>query len=419
MARPHGLHANMGQIGHLLVQVLLVGMTLGLMRTVVPTLAESSLGVARDSFLLLGSFVVAFGLVKSVMNLIAGRLSERWGRQRVLLLGWISALPIPAMLAWAPSWGWIVLATTLLGVHQGLSWSMTQTAKLDLSLPEERGLILGLNEFAGYFGMALAGVITAYGAVALGAREALLAWGSGVIGLGLLLTHGWIKDTRPWVSTSVATPVIPPMVADNFRAVFAKVSWQDRRLAALAQAGLVEKFVDALVWVIYPVFLHQQGLALTDIGWVIGTYGVVWGVAQTFTGRLSDRIGRQRPNVWGMLICGTGVILMVGVHSVWGWSLAAGLSGFGMALLYPNLSAAVADLAAPAWRGTALGVYRFWRDLGYGIGALGLGLAAHFSHQVEAAFVFVAVSMALSAALLAYFGTESHPKFTHPTSTTV
>jgi MFS family permease len=411
MARHHGLHANVGQIGHLLMQVLLVGMTLGLMRTVVPTLAEASLGVAHDSFLLLGSFVVAFGLVKSVMNLIAGRLSERWGRQRVLLLGWISALPIPLVLAWAPSWGWIVLATTLLGVHQGLSWSMTQAAKLDLSMPEERGLILGLNEFAGYFGMALAGVITAYGAVALGAREALLAWGSGVIGLGLVLTHGWIKDTRPWVTTSAATPV----VADNFRAVFAKVSWQDRRLAALAQAGLVEKFVDALVWVIYPVFLHQQGLALPDIGWVIGTYGVVWGVAQVFTGRLSDRIGRQRPNVWGMLICGTGVMLMVVVHGVWGWSLAAGLSGFGMALLYPNLSAAVADLAAPAWRGTALGVYRFWRDLGYGIGALGLGLAAHLSQQIEAAFVFVALSMAVSAALLAYFGTESHPKFTHPT----
>ncbi|MEX8501921.1 MAG: MFS transporter [Leptothrix ochracea] len=411
MARRHGLHANMGQIGHLLVQVLLVGMTLGLMRTVVPTLAEASFGVARDSFLLLGSFVVAFGVVKSVMNLIAGRLSERWGRQRVLLLGWISALPIPLVLAWAPSWGWIVLATTLLGVHQGLSWSMTQTAKLDLSLPEERGRILGLNEFAGYLGMALAGVITAYGAVALGAREALLAWGSGVIGLGLILTHGWIKDTRPWVTTSVATPVI----AAPFRAVFAKVSWQDRRLAALAQAGLVEKFVDALVWVIYPVFLHRQGLALPDIGWVIGTYGVVWGVAQVFTGRLSDRIGRQRPNVWGMLICGTGVMLMVVVHGVWGWSLAAGLSGFGMALLYPNLSAAVADLAAPAWRGTALGVYRFWRDLGYGIGALGLGLAAHLSQQIEAAFVFVALSMAVSAALLAYFGTESHPKFTHPT----
>ncbi|MEX8506217.1 MFS transporter [Leptothrix ochracea] len=407
MARRHGLHANVGQIGHLLVQVLLVGMTLGLMRTVVPTMAEASLGVARDSFLLLGSFVVAFGVVKSVMNLIAGRLSERWGRQRVLLLGWISALPIPLVLAWAPSWGWIVLATTLLGMHQGLSWSMTQTAKLDLSLPEERGLILGLNEFAGYFGMALAGVITAYGAVALGAREALLAWGSGVIGLGLVLTHGWIKDTRPWVTTSV--------VAAPFSAVFAKVSWQDRRLAALAQAGLVEKFVDALVWVIYPVFLHRQGLALPDIGWVIGTYGVVWGVAQVFTGRLSDRIGRQRPNVWGMLICGTGVMLMVVVHGVWSWSLAAGLSGFGMALLYPNLSAAVADLAAPAWRGTALGVYRFWRDLGYGIGALGLGLAAHLSQQIEAAFVFVALSMAVSAALLAYFGTESHPKFTHPT----
>ena len=179
---------------------------------------------------------------------------------------------------------------------------------------------------------------------------------------------------------------------------------------ALCQAGLVEKFVDALVWIFYPVFLYQHGVGLTDVGWIIGVYGLVWGGSQLFTGRLSDRIGRHRPNVWGMWLCSVGVAAMVlGDNVVW-WAASAAVSGFGMALLYPNLTAAVADIAPPAWRGSAIGIYRFWRDLGYGIGALGLGLVADLSGHMAAAFWFVALSMALSGGLLGWLGEETHPQ---------
>ena len=179
---------------------------------------------------------------------------------------------------------------------------------------------------------------------------------------------------------------------------------------ALSQAGLVEKFVDALVWILYPAFLYQKGLSLTNVGWIISFYGFTWGGSQLITGRLSDRIGRHIMNVSGMWICGAGVAaMMLGEGTVW-WATAAAVSGFGMALLYPNLSAAVADISHPAWRGSAIGIYRFWRDLGYGIGALGLGLAAHFSGQIQAAFWFVAVAMGLSGALLWWLGEETHPR---------
>lgn len=401
----HGIRANLAQFAHQMLQVLLVGLTIGMTRTVVPALAESEFGVPRNSFVLLSSFVIAFGLVKGVMNFVAGRLSERLGRKRVLLYGWIVALPIPILIWAAPNWSWVVAATVLLGVNQGLTWSMTQTSQLDITRPDQRGLTLGLNEFAGYVGVALAGVVTAYLATRYGARDGLLMFGLAVIGLGLVLTQVWVRDTLPWVKAAAAgqAPV-------GTYEVFAIMSWRDRRLMAVSQAGLVEKFVDALVWIVYPVYLHQQGVSLTQVGWIIGVYGVVWGGSQLFTGRLSDRIGRQRPNVWGMWICGAGVAMMVAGQGVGWWALSAAVSGFGMALLYPNLSAAVADLADPAWRGSAIGIYRFWRDLGYGIGALGLGLAANFTGQVQAAFWFVALSMFASGAWLWRAGEESHPR---------
>ena len=419
----HGIRANPGQFLHQLLQVLLVGLTIGMMRTVVPALAESEFAVPRNSFLLLAAFVVAFGVVKGAMNFAAGRLSERVGRKKVLLLGWLAAAPIPFMIWYAPSWSWVVAATVLLGVNQGLTWSMTQTSKLDITRLDERGLTLGLNEFAGYVGVALAGVATAYLADALGARRGLLGFGIAVIGLGSVLTALCVKDTLPWARAEAARhrglailgqaiPRYPRHVAaePGTWEVFALVSWRDRRLAALSQAGLVEKFVDALVWVLYPVFLYQQGLSLPQVGWTIGVYGFVWGGSQLVTGRLSDRVGRHRPNVAGMWICGAGVLMMVlGSGAAW-WALSAAVSGFGMALLYPNLSAAVADISHPSWRGSAIGIYRFWRDLGYGVGALGLALAAHFTGQVEAAFWFVAVSMFASGAILAWFGEETHPR---------
>lgn len=418
----HGIRPNLGQFLHQLLQVLLVGLTIGMTRTVVPALAESDFGVPKNSFMLLASFVVAFGLVKGVMNFVAGRLSERIGRKRVLLLGWLVALPIPVMIWLAPNWSWVVAATVLLGVNQGLAWSMTQTSKLDITRLEERGLTLGLNEFAGYAGVALAGILTAYMATRFGARQGLLIFGLTVIGLALLLTHFGIKDTLPWAKVEAArhapgsTQALRPRYPLNVSAtpstweIFTLMSWHDKRLMALSQAGLVEKFVDALVWVFYPVFLYQQGVSLPQVGWIIGVYGFVWGGSQLFTGRLSDRIGRHHLNVWGMWICGAGVAAMVlGQGVVW-WATSAAVSGFGMAMLYPNLSAAVADISHPAWRGSAIGIYRFWRDLGYGIGALGLGLAAHFTGQLQASFWFVALSMLASGFVLKWLGEETHPR---------
>ncbi len=417
-----GIAENRGQFVHQLIQVLLVGFTIGMMRTVVPALAETEFGVAKGSFLLLTAFVVAFGVVKGALNFVAGRLSERFGRKRVLLLGWIVAMPIPVLIYLAPNWGWIVAATVLLGVNQGLCWSMTQTSKLDFTRADQRGLTLGLNEFSGYVGVALAGIITAYAASAFGARLGLLIFGGVVIGLALILTLVWVQDTLPFAKAEAARhrakaatafrPRFPQGVSEHPGTweIFALMSWRDRRLAAVVQAGLVEKFVDALVWVMVPVFLRDRSVSLPDIGWIVGIYGLVWGGSQLFTGRLSDRVGRFWPNVLGMWICGAGIALMVmGNGFVW-WSASAAIAGFGMALLYPNLSAAVADITPPTWRGSAIGIYRFWRDLGYGIGALGLGLAAHFSGSTVAAFWFVAAAMALSGAVLWLWGEETHPR---------
>jgi MFS family permease len=423
MTHEHGIRVNLNQFLHQLLQVFLVGLTIGMMRTVVPALAESEFGVPKTSFLLLSAFVIAFGVVKGVMNFVAGRLSERIGRKRVLLVGWLVALPIPIMVWYAPNWSWVVAATVLLGVNQGLTWSMTQTAKLDITRMQERGLTLGLNEFAGYVGVALAGIITAWLATILGARLGLLIFGMVIIVSALILTQIWVLETLPWAEaeaarhaagaqTNESRPRYPRNISKHPSTldVFTLMSWRDRRLFALSQAGLVEKFVDALVWVFYPVYLYQQDLSLTQVGSIISVYGLVWGGSQLFTGRLSDRIGRHRPNVWGMWLCGAGVLMMINGHGVLWWSLSSAVSGFGMALLYPNLSAAVADISHPNWRGSAIGIYRFWRDLGYGIGALGLGLAAHFSGQVEAAFWFVALSMLASGLILWWLGEETHPR---------
>lgn len=421
MELKHGIRHNKSQFIHQLLQVLLVGLTIGMTRTVVPALAESDFGVPKNSFVLLSSFVVAFGLVKGAMNFVAGRLSERIGRKQVLLLGWVVALPIPVMIWFAPNWSWVVAATVLLGVNQGLTWSMTQTSKLDITRLEERGLTLGLNEFSGYVGVALAGIATAYMASHFGARQGILVFGMTVIVIALVLTQLWVKDTLPWAKAEAAKhapgaaqtlrPRYPQGVSSHpsTKEIFTLISWRDKRLMALSQAGLVEKFVDALVWIFYPVFLYQKGVTLPNVGWIIGFYGFVWGGSQLFTGRLSDRIGRHLLNVWGMWICGAGVAaMMLGEGVVW-WASSAAVSGFGMALLYPNLSAAVADISHPSWRGSAIGIYRFWRDLGYGIGALGLGLAAHFTGQMQSAFWFVAASMFASGALLWWLGEETHP----------
>jgi len=418
----HGIRDNLQQFLHQLFQVFLVGLTLGMMRTVIPALAETEFGVPKGSFGLLMAFVVAFGFVKGALNFVAGRLSERMGRKTVLLLGWASAIPIPFMILYAPSWNWIVAATVLLGMNQGFTWSMTQTSKLDLTRADQRGLTIGLNEFAGYVGVAIAGIITGYLATAFGPRMGLFIFGAVVITGALVLTALWVKETLPWAKAEGARhaagkstgPVarFPKNIADapTTWEVFTLMSWRDKRMAAISQAGLVEKFVDALIWVVYPVYLYQRGLSLAHIGWVVGVYGFVWGGSQFFTGKLSDRIGRKRPIVWGMWLCGAGVgMMLLGDQVAW-WVASAAVTGFGMALLYPNLSAAVADIAHPNWRGSAIGIYRFWRDTGYGIGALLLGWVAHASGNLTSGFWFVAIAMFVSGLIVQLFSEETHPR---------
>lgn len=402
-----GMRHNLSQVAQQLLQVLLVGMTVGMMRNVVPALAEQEFGVPRGSFLLLVTFVVAFGLVKGGMNFMAGRLAEQHGRKRVLLLGWLMAWPIPFLIYFSTSWNSIVLATLLLGANQGLTWSMTQTSALDFTKPQQRGLVIGLNEFAGYVGVALAGIATGYIATWLGARSGLLWFGAAVIFLGTVLTVFAVVESQAWNTLHTAQAPVPTGFSHTTRDIFALMTWGDRRMMALSQAGLVEKFVDALVWMIWPLYLVQHGLPLTDIGWVLSSYGITWGVAQLATGYYSDRVGRHRLNWMGMWLCGLGVAVFPLSSHTWAWAASAAVSGLGMAMLYPNLSAAVADLAAPTWRASAIGIYRFWRDIGYAVGALGIGLTAHLSGNLDATFAFVAISMWLSGALLAWRGQDT------------
>ena len=403
-----GIRRNKGQFLQQLLQVFFVGLTIGMQRTVVPVLAESEFGLSSESTLLLMAFVVSFGFVKGGMNFVSGRLSERVGRRRVLIWGWCIALPIPFIFLYAPSWNWIVAANVLLGVNQGFAWSMTVTSKMDIVRADQRGLATGFNEFAGYSGVALAGLVTSYLAADFDPRMSLFVFGLSIVLLALASAFLFSKETLPWARAESAAhkaglqdgprPQYPQNVSEHpsTAEIFALVTYKHRTFSALSQAGCVEKFVDTLVWGFFPVYLYARGLTLIEVGWVVGIYGFVWGGSQLWTGPLSDAVGRKWPIVVGMWTCAAGIAATMLFDGLIAWSIAAGVTGVGMALLYPTLIAAVSDISHPNWRGSSLGVYRFWRDLGYGIGALLLGFIADAFGTLEAGFWFTAVAMVLS-----------------------
>lgn len=383
-----------------------VGLTLGMTRTVVPAVAESDFGVRKGDLALIATFVIAFGVVKGVMNFVAGALSETLGRKRVLVLGWLIAMPIPWMICYAPSaggWSWIVAATVLLGVNQGLTWSMTLTSKLDLTRPERRGLTNGLNEFAGYSAVAIAGIVTAYLSDHFGARRGLLIFGSATILPALMIAMALVRETRAFPRTQQKTGFVPK------HGVFA-LSLRNRTFFALCQAGLFEKFIDALMWIVLPVYLVQHGVVLRDVGWAPGLYAMTWGCSQLITGPLSDRVGRKPLIVGGMLLCTAGVALLPIMQEIAWWGACASATGLGMGMLYPTLGAAVSDFAADEWRGTALGVYRLWRDLGYAIGAGLLSMLALLGCTSPTMFLAVAVCVGVSALITLVMADEGDPQ---------
>ncbi|WP_092895849.1 MFS transporter [Rhodobacter sp. 24-YEA-8] len=421
MTHALGIRENLRPFLEQLLQVFFVGLTIGLQRTVIPALAETEFGVARGSMLALFGFIVSFGIVKGAMNFVSGRISERVGRKRVLIWGWLIALPIPFIILWAPSWGWIVAANVLLGVNQGFCWSMTVTGKMDIVRADQRGIATGVNEFAGYGAVALAGLLTGYLASSFDPRLSLFFFGLVVTLLALVAAVLAFTETLPFARAEAARHKAGTVTGPRARYVegpehptsgqiFALVTWQNRSFMALSQAGSVEKFVDALVWALVPVFLIGKGASLIEIGWITGIYGFVWGGSQLWTGPLSDRIGRKVPIVLGFFICAAGVLAFPFLTGVAAWGIAAAVIGVGMALLYPTLIAAMGDIASPAWRGSALGVYRFWRDLGYAIGALAMGLIADASGMPEAGFWFTGIAMAVSGLWLVLGMEETHPR---------
>ncbi|HUE76252.1 MAG TPA: MFS transporter [Chloroflexota bacterium] len=384
-----GLAANWRQFALLVVVNAFVGAMIGQERAVLPLIAEREFGLAAATAAT--SFIVSFGLTKAVLNLAAGHLADRLGRRRVLLIGWLVGLPVPVIIALAPDWWWIVAANVLLGVNQGLAWSMTLSMKVDLVGPERRGLALGLNESAGYLAVGLAAWGSSVLAATYGPRPIPFLIGLVAAILGLAISALLIRETMGHVRVESAGRAPRP-----FGEVFRLATWRDRRLAACSQAGLVNNANDALAWGILPLFFASRGMSLGQIGILVAVGPIVWGLSQLATGALSDRIGRKGLITTGLLVQAAAIagIALGDGFSAWFWCGAA--YGLGTGMVYPTLLAAVGDVAHASWRASALGVYRFWRDGGFVAGAVVAGVAADLA-GVSAAVVLVATITALSA----------------------
>lgn len=367
-----GLGANAGQFAVLVGVSALVGGMVGQERTVLPLLADEAFGLTGFTVAL--TFLVAFGITKAFTNLAAGALADRFGRKPVLVAGWIVGLPVPLLLMWAPTWTWIVIANVLLGVNQGLTWSTTVIMKIDLVGPARRGFAMGLNEAAGYGAVAVTALLTGLIAAEFGLRPAPFFLGLAYAGLGLGISGLFVRETRRHVALEQGSAVRGP--TPSWRGVFVRTSFRDRTLSAVSQAGLVNNLNDGMAWGLLPLLYAGAGLPIAEIGVLAAVYPAVWAIAQIGTGAWSDRIGRKPLIVTGMVLQGLAILAIATLSSFGAWLLAAAALGLGTAMVYPTLLAAVADVADPAWRGSAIGVYRLWRDLGFAVGAVVAGVLA-------------------------------------------
>lgn len=364
--------------------MLLSGMV-GLEQTVVPLLGKVEFGIESNAILL--SFIASFGVVKAILNLYAGALSDKWGRKKVLVLGWLFGLPVPFIVLYATDWSWVIFANILLGVNQGLAWSMTVNMKIDLVGKDSRGFALGLNEFAGYVSVAAVAFVTGYVASAYGMKPYPFYFGIALALLGTAVSIVAVKDTRKFTSLEVKQASNGNLVQDpssstqaaemTFRQVFAQTSWKNKTLLSATQAGLVNNLVFGVSWGLLTLYFASFGTNVGDIGFLKSLHPGVWGVLQLVTGPLSDRTGRKVLIYPGMILQGVGIwALLFSSSSLYGWIAGMSLLGIGTALVYPALLAAISDVAYPKWRATSLGVYRFWRDLGFVAGAMGVGYLA-------------------------------------------
>jgi MFS family permease len=392
-----GLRANINQFSILVLVNAFVGAMIGLEQTVVPLIGKDEFGIESNALIV--SFIASFGAIKAILNLFAGSMSDRWGRKRMLVLGWLFGIPVPFILLFAPDWNWIIFANVLLGINQGLAWSMTVNMKIDLVGKERRGLALGLNEFAGYVSVAVVGFVTGYIAAIYGLKPYPFFLGIVFALLGFIISWLIVKDTRNFTLLEIKENQEEFAKTSNnqldshkkatanerfgnltFIQVFIETSWKNRSLLSVSQAGLINNLIFGVSWGLFTLYFASLNISINDIGFLKALHPGVWGVLQLVTGSLSDKVGRKILIYPGMIIQGIGIwVVLLSVNSFIGNIVGMSFLGIGTALVYPTLLAAISDTAHPKWRATSLGVYRFWRDLGFVFGAIGVGFIADLS----------------------------------------
>jgi MFS family permease len=403
-----GLKANINQFSILVLVNAFVGAMIGLEQTVVPLIGRDEFGIESNALIV--SFIASFGAVKAVLNLFAGNMSDKWGRKRMLVLGWLFGIPVPFILLFSPAWNWVIFANVLLGINQGLAWSMTVNMKIDLVGRKRRGLALGLNEFAGYVSVALVGFVTGYLASTFGLKPYPFYLGIVFAVLGLLISFFVVKDTRKFTlleanenakeqkrekennnkntstdgliepNSNHSHPVNNDLDNPGFLRVFAITSWKNHSMLSISQAGLVNNLVFGVTWGLFTIYFASLGFTVTDIAFLKALHPGIWGALQLVTGTLSDKVGRKILIYPGIIVQGIGIwIVLFSANSFIGITVGMSFLGIGTALVYPTLLAAISDIAHPNWRATSLGVYRFWRDLGFVFGAIGVGFVADLS----------------------------------------
>ena len=403
-----GVKENLAQFSLLVGVNALVGGMIGQERTVLPLLAKNEFGLTAFTASL--TFIVAFGAVKAITNFFAGTLSDRHGRKPVLIAGWLIGLPIPLLIIWAPTWGWIVFANVLLGINQGLTWSTTVIMKIDLAGPKQRGFAMGLNEAAGYGAVAVTALATGYIAQQAGLRPEPFFLGIAYVGLGLGISFFFVRETRAHAhheASNRATTNDTHKQSLSTKEIFILTSFRDKALSSCSQAGLVNNLNDGLAWGLFPIFFLAAGLSISRIGILAALYPAVWGLGQLYTGALSDRIGRKPLIVGGMIVQALAIAWIGATSSFTTWAVGAVLLGAGTAMVYPTLLAAIGDVANPTWRARAVGVYRLWRDSGFAVGALLAGILADLV-SITAAIYAVAALTGLSGIVVAIRMNETH-----------
>lgn len=394
-----GLRENLNQFILLVIVNAFVGAMVGLERSIFPEFAREIFGVTSSVAVL--SFITAFGISKALSNYLTGRLANQLGRKNLLIIGWIVALPIPLILLYTHSWNMVIFANVLLGISQGLTWSSTVVMKIDLVGEKNRGLAMGLNEFAGYLAVGLIAFVSAYLASQYGVRPFPFLIGLGIAVIGLILSVFWVKDTRKFVHQEATSAQ-----QEKLKGVFIQTTFLNKTLSSITQAGLINNLNDGMIWGLLPILLMNKEVDLEMVGIITAIYPAVWGLGQLFTGKMADLYSKKNMLFFGMLVQGIAILLIPSQSNSFGFIAISIVLGLGTALVYPTFLAAIADASSPVQRAESIGIFRLWRDLGYAIGALVSGVVADVFGLNWA--IFLIGSLTLLSALVIQFRMPKH-----------